>query len=75
MTSYKPEFLVDGKWYDNLVRFATEAEAEEDASRKFAVWYVPTDYRVTETTDEVNYRLVDGQSVSLDYLKEGESHV
>lgn len=54
--SWKPEFLVDGKWYDNAQRFATYQEALTSAARRFAVWTVPTDYRATESPDPVNYR-------------------
>lgn len=31
MKSYKPEFLIDGTWYDNAIRFATREEAERNA--------------------------------------------
>lgn len=63
--SFKPEFLVDGNWYGNAQRFATEQEARESANERFSRWTVPTDYRVTESTDPVNYARVDGQDRSL----------
>lgn len=56
MQSYKPEFLIGGKWYDNAVRFATEEEARNNAYDKFLVWTVPTDYRATPSDDPPNYR-------------------
>lgn len=57
--SWKPEFLVDGKWYDNAVRFATEAEAKQNAQDKFMVWTMPSDYRATESPDPAHYRYTD----------------
>ena len=54
--SWKPEFCIDGKWYDNAVRFATEQEAKDNARDKFMVWTMPTDWRAVESTDAPNYR-------------------
>jgi hypothetical protein len=54
--SWKPEFLIDGVWYDNAVRFATEAEAIANAKDKFSKWTMPTDYRSVESPDPANYR-------------------
>ena len=59
--SWKPEFQIGGKWYDNAVRFETRAEAEANAKAKFNVWTMPTDWRATESPDPVNYRMVDGR--------------
>jgi hypothetical protein len=62
MASFKPEFLVDGIWYDNAVRFATEDEAKRNAEDKFQRWTVPTDYRAVPSPDEPNYiYTLDGQ--------------
>lgn len=61
--SWKPEFLVDGKWYPNAVAFATEQEAKDNARDKFMVWTMPTDWRAVESTDPVNYRYVSGMLV------------
>jgi hypothetical protein len=58
--SFKPEFLIEGKWCDNAVRFATKEEAEANAADKFSRWTVPADYRATESPDPVNYKWVDG---------------
>ena len=63
--SWKPEFKVDGVWYDNAQRFATEKEARESALARYMVWTVPTDYRATESTDPVNYHVVDGRDTPL----------
>ena len=54
--SYKPEFCIDGIWYDNAVRFATHEEAEQNAREKFLVWTMPTAYRVSPSEDRPNYR-------------------
>lgn len=63
--SFKPEFQVQGAWYDNAQRFATADEAKETAQARFMVWTMPTDYRVTESPDPVNYRRVDGRDAML----------
>lgn len=56
MKSWKPEFQVQGAWYDNAQRFATKEEAERSAQRRFAVWTMPSDWRASESPDPVNYR-------------------
>lgn len=53
--SWKPEFLISDKWYDNALRFATEQEAKDNAHDKFMVWTMPTDCRAVESPDPVNY--------------------
>lgn len=53
--SWKPEFKVDGVWYDNAQRYATEAQASDSAKARFAVWTIPTDCRAVESADPVNY--------------------
>lgn len=65
MKSFKPEFLIDGKWCGNAVRFPTEEEARQNARHKFMVWTVPTDYRAVPSEDEPNYRYVDGRLVEI----------
>lgn len=54
--SWKPEFLVDGKWSSNGQRFATRAEAEGTARERLMRWTAPSDYRATESDDPINYR-------------------
>ena len=65
MSSYKPEFQIQGKWYDNAVRFTTYEEALDNARDKFQHWTMPTDYRAVESEDPPNYRYVDGQLEAL----------
>ena len=57
--SYKPEFEVQGAWYDNAQRFATREEAEGSARARFAVWTQPSDWRAVESPDPVTYRRTD----------------
>ena len=52
MSKWKPEFLVDGIWYDNAQRFDTEQEAKNSAQARFARWTMPTDWRATEVTED-----------------------
>ena len=63
--SFKPEFCVGGNWYDNAERYATAEEAEGSASARFAVWTMPSLYRVTESPDPVNYHRTDGISTHV----------
>ena len=56
--SWKPEFKIDGAWYDNAIRFASEREATLNALDKLHVWTIPTGYRATQSDDPVNYRYV-----------------
>ena len=58
--SWKPEFMISGKWYDNAQRFETEQEAKDSAAARFAVWTMPTDHRATESTDPANYVRANG---------------
>lgn len=61
MASYKPQFLIDGEWCDNAVRFATREDAERNARAKFQSWSVPSDYRAAASDDAPNYRYTDGR--------------
>jgi hypothetical protein len=64
--SYRPEFLVSGSWGANGQRFATKEEAENSARSRFMRWTMPSDWRVTESDDDVNYRFDDAEGdVSL----------
>lgn len=60
--SYAPEVSTDstGKFYGNALRFATFAEAEASARGLMDRWLLVREYRVAESTDPVNYRIVDG---------------
>ena len=55
MKSFKPEFQIDGQWYDNALRFVSRFEAELNASDKFMRRTMPSAYRVSESPDEPNY--------------------
>ena len=57
--SFKPVFLVSGKWCDNAQRFATKEEALASAKALFARWTVPEDCDAHESSDPVNYSRVD----------------
>ena len=61
--SWKPEISTDGgKTYgQNGQAFATEAEARAMAADIFSRWMLATDYRVTESDEPVNYRLIDNK--------------
>jgi hypothetical protein len=63
--SWKTEVKVGDEWVSNLLRFATEAEAEESGKELLSRWYVPTDSRAVESDDPVNYKFVDGENVRL----------
>jgi hypothetical protein len=53
--SYRPMFLVSGKWAGNALRFATQEEAAQSAVELMGRWFLPEDYRVDESPDAVNY--------------------
>jgi len=55
--------LVQGQWAGNALRFATHEEASANACDLFRRWTLPSDYRVDESDDPVNYRWVDGKLV------------
>lgn len=63
--SWKPEYLVDGKWSTNALRFNTEAEALASVRELMSRWWVPSDGRATQCEDTVNYTFKDGRNVSL----------
>lgn len=54
--SFKCEFLCQGSWSSNAMRFATQHEADLAGGELMSRWYVPTDRRVVETSDPVNAR-------------------
>ena len=62
MSNYRPEISTDGgkSFGQNAQVFATKEEAETMARDIFSRWMLATDYRVTETEDPANYRIVDG---------------
>lgn len=64
--SYRPEVLVEGKWAANGLRFASPEEAFGSLMALRMRWWVPTDGRVTESEDPINYRFVDGKDVRIE---------
>lgn len=56
--SFKPEVIADGsgKWVGNDLRFATEAEAEQNVADLRARWTLVTETRVVPSEDPVNHR-------------------
>jgi hypothetical protein len=61
--SFKPEVQTDGtgKWYGNMLRFGTRAEAEAQVRDLMMRWFAVRDTRVVECDEPVNYRYVDGR--------------
>lgn len=49
--SWRPEMKVDGVWYPNGLRFATEDEAKRSALALFMRWTAPSDHRAAPSTD------------------------
>jgi len=49
----------------NAVVFATAEEAETGGRELLSRWFVPISYKVVETEDEVNYRIVNNQIESI----------
>ena len=66
--SWKSEVRVNGsnKWFDNDLRFATEAEAYDNVRDLACKWMAVTDYRATECDDPVNYQWVNGKLVAIE---------
>lgn len=62
MSNFKPEISTDGgrSFGQNAQVFATKDEAEAMAKDIFNRWMLATDYRVAETEEPVNYRIVNG---------------
>lgn len=63
--SFKPEVLVQGQWSQNALVFATREEAETSARDLFYRWTLCADHRAVESTDPVNYSLVDGALIPV----------
>lgn len=59
--SYRPMVYVHREWAGNGLRFATQEEAERSAADLAARWFLVEDYRVDESSDPVNYAIVDGR--------------
>lgn len=63
--SYKVEFKCQGEWCSNGQAFATEPEAKHAGTARFMVWYLPTDMRVVESDEPVNYAVIDNAAVQV----------
>ena len=63
--SYRPMVYVQGEWAGNGLRFATREEAEQSAAGLAGRWMLVDDWRVDESSDPVNYALVDGRLVEV----------
>jgi len=56
---------VQGEWAGNALRFATREEAERSAHDLAMRWTLVVDYRADESSDPVNYAIVDGRVVPV----------
>jgi hypothetical protein len=65
--SWKPEVIADasGKWWGNVLRFATREEAKANVQDLMMRWFAVRDTRVVESDDPVNYRYADHRLASL----------
>ena len=61
--SYKIQVIADdtGKYYDNGIRLASEAEAQRYGADLAARWYAVREMRVVPSQDPVNYTFADGR--------------
>ena len=63
--SYRPMVYVQGEWAGNAMRFATHEEADTHAYLLSNRWTLVSAFRVDESSDPVNYALVDGRLVPV----------
>ena len=65
--SYAPEVIADSseKWSGNGLRFATAKEAEDWVRDLSYRWVLVRKTRVVESSDPVNYRIVEGRIESV----------
>lgn len=63
MKSFGVEVIADGsgKFSQSYLRFATRGEAEEFARDLASLWTLVSDWRVVESEDPANSRVVDGR--------------
>lgn len=61
-----------GEWAGNALRFATHEEAAASALDLYSRWTVPSEWRVDESTDPVNYERREGRDVRLPDPTEAE---
>lgn len=60
-SSWRPEQKVDGAWYPNGQRFATEEEAAESALARWRGWALSENHRAVQVEGAANYVRVAGQ--------------
>lgn len=63
--SYRPMVYVQGEWAGNGLRFATHEEARMSASALMDRWMLVENYRVDESSDAVNWAIVEGRQVPV----------
>jgi hypothetical protein len=65
--AWKPEVRTghDPRWYDNALRFATEAEARDSARDLAHRWLLVEDWRAVECADPVTHSYLNGRLESL----------
>lgn len=61
--SFKPEVSTDGgkTFASNALRFATREEAEASAKDLMSRWLLVTDWRVAESDDPVEHKIVENR--------------
>lgn len=66
--SWKPEVQTDasGNWYDNALRFATEAEAKANADNLMMRWILVHKTRASPSEDEPNYKWENGRLTEIE---------
>jgi hypothetical protein len=69
-------FRGDPNRYQDTLRFATRDEAEKSGERASSEWkslslrwFVVERWQVSESSDDVNYRFVDGRDVRLSEVR------
>lgn len=69
MSSFKVEVQTDttGVWYSNSMRYDVKETAEREGANLAWRWTLVKDWRVSESEDRPNYRLVDGELQSIIY--------
>lgn len=70
--SFRPMMKCQGEWCGNDLRFSTRDEAERSAKDLYSRWTVPSEWRVDESPDPVNYERREGRDVRLPDPTEAE---
>ena len=64
--SWRPQVEVEGKWEQNGLVFATEAEAAQYAADLYRRWTITSGYRAVEVDEPVTHQLVDNRLSRID---------